>query len=366
MSCAEFLNACGKGVPGSVSSIRDALETYHQQGGNKIEQLLIVWKECGIWLDKHDGKGRFQGKRMMHITAGVNLLRYQLEQAAPRYTNALNRYANTKRSSGEKSVGFKSLDRGYHLERKAYLKSSKQTMPISTTDLGGQTEFTDKNRPMESLSLKEFEQLGKDSGALRMYFCNKQQRMRHLAEYINNRWRDIEGNLLDSELSDSENGLAYPEECQMWAMDRYGNLFVAHDNTAYALKVLKETKGLFNKGATARGGMFNHSSFCAGREVICAGMIFFWKGQLIHIDNNSGHYKPNRQHLYNAVKIIVEDVYNGWLMPALHLRVGLKSQDGMALYTALSFLKNGQPDWPDQNLGSNQTQTYRNIRTFRY
>ncbi len=69
----------------------------------------------------------------------------------------------------------------------------------------------------------------------------------------------------------------------MWSMDRYGNLFV------------KDSQGLNGKG------YFNHSSFNAGNEVICAGMIVFnANGVLVHIDNGSGHYQPPKSALHAA------------------------------------------------------------------
>ena len=37
---------------------------------------------------------------------------------------------------------------------------------------------------------------------------------------------------------------------------------------------------------------FHHSSFLAGNEVACAGEIYVENGNLIKIDNNSGHYAP--------------------------------------------------------------------------
>lgn len=40
---------------------------------------------------------------------------------------------------------------------------------------------------------------------------------------------------------------------------------------------------------------FRHSAFLAGRPVMSAGQMFIWKGQLLLVDNASGHYKPKAQ-----------------------------------------------------------------------
>lgn len=55
--------------------------------------------------------------------------------------------------------------------------------------------------------------------------------------------------------------------------------------------------------------MFNHSSYLAGAEVICAGCLYIGynnrrgmdaPGMLAHIDNGSGHYKPREENLRNC------------------------------------------------------------------
>ena len=109
----------------------------------------------------------------------------------------------------------------------------------------------------------------------------------------------------------------------------------------------------------------NHSSFCAGREVISAGMVFFWKGQMIHIDNLSGHYKPTRENLFSAVTILVNDYYAGNC--PLYLRLGVASKDDLSLYTAVKFLQGFQKgDWPEQDQSKDHTLIYKAFPTFTY
>ncbi|MBN82332.1 MAG: hypothetical protein CMJ70_19555 [Planctomycetaceae bacterium] len=45
----------------------------------------------------------------------------------------------------------------------------------------------------------------------------------------------------------------------------------------------------------------HHSSYLAGKAVLCAGMIIIDDGKLLHIDNESGHYKPSTSNLLNLL-----------------------------------------------------------------
>jgi hypothetical protein len=56
--------------------------------------------------------------------------------------------------------------------------------------------------------------------------------------------------------------------------------------------------------------MWNHSSFNAGTDVICAGMIRIHNGTLMYVDNDSGHYKPTRQNLHGMLTIISNEGIN--------------------------------------------------------
>jgi hypothetical protein len=66
-----------------------------------------------------------------------------------------------------------------------------------------------------------------------------------------------------------------------YAIDKFGNI--------YATK---------NWGSPTHS--FNHSTFNAGKEVICAGTLKVKQGGLTELDNASGHYKPTRLNLHNA------------------------------------------------------------------
>ena len=50
----------------------------------------------------------------------------------------------------------------------------------------------------------------------------------------------------------------------------------------------------------------NHSAGACGQPVICAGFVDIVKNQIIGIDNNSGHYRPNQEMLGKAILILTE------------------------------------------------------------
>ena len=71
-----------------------------------------------------------------------------------------------------------------------------------------------------------------------------------------------------------------------YAMDYYGNLYC------------RDVKGGFTTDSdTGELKFFNHSSFNAGKNVICAGVLVIKDGLLININNMSGHYRPTKDNL---------------------------------------------------------------------
>ena len=141
-------------------------------------------------------------------------------------------------------------------------------------------------------------------------------------------------------------------------MDRYGNVFYENDDANHAKFVMNATQN-FAKTAILARGKTNHSSLCAGREVICAGTMFFWKGQLLHIDNASGHYAPKRDALYKAVQIVVEAGANPDYLRAMYITATAKEY-----FKARTFLANGAANWPEEDQETDQMLIYSSIPGF--
>jgi hypothetical protein len=47
---------------------------------------------------------------------------------------------------------------------------------------------------------------------------------------------------------------------------------------------------------------YNHNSVLNGKSVKCPGCVCFVDGKIVHIDTNSGHYRPRMWHLQSAIK----------------------------------------------------------------
>jgi hypothetical protein len=143
-------------------------------------------------------------------------------------------------------------------------------------------------RPFDSLTLAEFNQLsthfagGVHIGAEPLvHFARKDERLRELMLVPN------DGLLYTTEGTRCDVGWS------AYAIDKYGNLFIARANRTW------------KQGE--QNAMFNHSTLCAGREVICAGEIRIKQGLIEYISNESGHYKPTAAQLANAINTLIEE-----------------------------------------------------------
>jgi hypothetical protein len=54
---------------------------------------------------------------------------------------------------------------------------------------------------------------------------------------------------------------------------------------------------------------FHHTSFLAGGNVTCAGMIVIQQGIVTAVNNNSGHYRPTKDHLRLFVRWLADQNY---------------------------------------------------------
>ncbi|TYT74509.1 hypothetical protein [Desulfobotulus mexicanus] len=78
-------------------------------------------------------------------------------------------------------------------------------------------------------------------------------------------------------------------------------------NTAGAIFIIDRDKNLYwSRGLDCHpdGQVFHHSSVVCGVAVLFAGGIAVAEGQLTSIDNMSGHYRPGKEHLLEAVRLL--------------------------------------------------------------
>jgi hypothetical protein len=115
-----------------------------------------------------------------------------------------------------------------------------------------------------------------------------------------------------------------------YAVDKYGNMY------SISLNDRKETVG---------AGQFNHSSFCAGKEIVVAGTIAWKDGFLLYISNLSGHYKPSRANLQMYLRSLQDEDVE---LDNVCIGCFNQTNDGYDHFKFNTFINNpnAQSDWP--------------------
>lgn len=205
----------------------------------------------------------------------------------------------------------KSLEAGYSHERTDYLGRAKQSNPFSGSAVEEATHL------LTTMSYGQFTAAAADmSDSNQVEYLNRKQRLQYLVT-IQNGLLYQDGELLDH--------LDPKDKDELWtntyAVDQYGNIY--------------------SKLAKWRGVYFNHSSYCAGKAVLCAGTIGCHKGELFYISNLSGHYKPNSAYLRQLLGILAEEGVDlsNTLVEAMDTKRALKAS------TLLRAVNAGE-DWP--------------------
>jgi len=245
----------------------------------------------------------------------------ELSQSDAGVANAFGAYVTRKNAAPKQTSGMSS---GYGQERAAYLKSGKtQSVSASLIDDLLDTGRTRNEFHPASAKINTAREESIAYRNTRKNMLNKAVKQRKLAELTMKDWNKIhniaasirEPGELETRYmrrperlnymleSDDVGGLRYivgqrsaqTTGTAQWpyAMDEYGNIYTANDE-------IDESR--------AGKAMFNHSTFTAGDEVVCAGMLSIAaNGKLGHIDNNSGHYKPTLDQLKAVVRILLNE-----------------------------------------------------------
>lgn len=197
-----------------------------------------------------------------------------------------------KRAPGGAQPATKSLDGAYANERTQYLASQKQSNPYSASALHGKGAHD---------TYADFVALGAATGGAQVEFMNRADRLKYLVVIKN-------GLLYQGGLPYSCNTLAkgrrdkatqkviagtiaYSMDAVTYAMDKYGNIY--------------SKKG--GEKVPDGGLRFNHSTYLAGKEIICAGTLACLNGHLLCMTNSSGHYKPSGSSLRSALILLGEE-----------------------------------------------------------
>ena len=297
-----------KNSRGRLTQIDIALDAWEalQNHASKDQKVALLWqmiKECRKWLKSKAGKTTKNcQKRRGEVSCLAADAYFKLTQIAPELDKALSTFAQHKARGPRADV--KTLSGVYRHERGLYVKSGKTYAPSGTLldvqfgRLTKQQEARFGGREFGQLTEKDYALLDKIAGKSKpVLYMSKIQRMKYMVIPNGEYFYDIEDNIFTMPAAavgfvggkidyDKGGGWTY-------AIDQYSNLFTRDDRAAV--------------DSSGNPIQFNHSSFNAGRDVMCAGVIKIWQGELISISNNSGHYKPSRRLLYGVVNMFKDE-----------------------------------------------------------
>lgn len=307
-----------KGRGSNMAGIDQALKTWetncHKQNVDASQKMAMVNNiiyECDMWLARTGNKATVISTQRRQVIDGLKKsLRapYEFLKSKSKVASGNLKYRSPT----------KALDGNYGFERQNYLEGGKSSNPVSATIMDGKNGV--------ELGDMDYNQFKTGAGPKdKVIFLNRSKRM-DLMVYVES------GRFFRAGAQPASNdGFGPKKYADPYAVDKYGNMFCLN------LGKKKETVGL---------GQFNHSSFCAGREIITAGTICFDdQGHLLYITNLSGHYKPNRPQLGWYLRMLNDEGVN---LQNVCVGVINAAGNGVEHIRCPTFLGNisAGPDWP--------------------
>ncbi len=272
---------------GDMAAIDLALEAWTLDcdskiaGSQKLARVSAIASACDQWFSQKSSKSTDLSSARSQVIAEVRRACVKAQQYLKNVATAESKTPNGM--SSVRRAGTKGLGTGYSHERANYVAGGKTAHPYSASALG---------EDVATMSYNEFTEAGA-AGGERVEFLNRKQRLDYLVT-IQGGMMHRNGELINSGLSKTIVRVdGKPKEVpgiymDTYAMDRYGNVYS------------KELKGIGEL-------YFNHSSYCAGKAVICAGTLGCVNGKLVYVSNLSGHYKPNTGFLRQFLHILAEE-----------------------------------------------------------
>jgi hypothetical protein len=306
---------------GSLAQIYASLKKLDAKKDEKLDIVLqAVWEvvvDCKEWLAKKDptnaGPMHAAPDLVLRLTEVTNL-HIAARAAFEEMKYKSDAFAANKGSRS--ALPAIPLEGRHQFERVAYLADDKQAHPPSASILLEDKKVTDYGAFRRKYDAAPGPQT-------QVQFLRKADRMDFLVVLEGGLFYGAKGTKKDFGVRKSVSGV-YGE---MYAMDRHGNLFV-RDYGGYNPTAEDPAK-------------FNHSSFNAGREVVCAGVALFLKGHLVAVDNASGHYKPSPKQLQAMLVFLAAHGAD-----LTRTRVNLLGYPG-EYHLATDFIQNhaGKPAW---------------------
>ncbi|XAZ82097.1 hypothetical protein A6C57_27525 (plasmid) [Fibrella sp. ES10-3-2-2] len=348
----------------NLKEVDEALQAYWKDvkrgSPQQVIHLINVLKACATWFKRKQGKSDatslgggsdlFIRRKLVIEDLGKTALaelNTALKEASANTITPQQKFAiqfhkhkfNTLNNAlTQAPTPTKSMEQSYQPERSTYLASKKEKAVSGTgvhavhSDMNSgsvvMNQYPSKQSDAVRQALRKNVNLLTDADfrALDEYARKAPKGDMHLdVVYTRREDRDKLMVFVDGQgrLCDVNNGLISTTGSVLYAMDRYGNLFYEKDKTM------------------KRGVIYNHSSFNAGNDVICAGGIRIAAGVLKEIDNRSGHYQPSRDNLHNCVEVLQQegvDLSQAAVSVAYKVGENLMSDE----YKATTFLQNKQ------------------------
>ena len=276
------LFAKGRGL---LSIIDDELTTWNNGNcvGERKKTLVNIIAACRQWLNVKQGK-----------TTALALQRGAAVTALAQQAFARLQYEYFEmRKRAQPNHRLRGLQGGYGHERSTYVNSGKMVAVSGST-----ASALIKNAPIVGIqNVPQFDNMTENEfthlvntyapGQLfqtQVHFFTKQERIGRLAVVLNHQLYIGPDLLLDT------NGHDWA-----WVMDGYGNLYTTDHHV--------------EEGNLGQHERFNHSTLNAGKDVVCAGILQAAQGHLTYLDNASGHYRPRRKNVVEALKILKDSHY---------------------------------------------------------
>lgn len=303
--------------PGRIIFVISALEAYEQaklQRMPPIQQvsyLYELYKQCKKWLaEKNDATSDKSKSRWLYVRALQLEVSAELGARFPEVSNGLNAFEQTKQKPFQ---GQTQAAQGVYAHETAIYRSNKMEGKYSNPgshrvtasatlldqnklDVMRGTDHPDhkayKNSSLwpvrnglthENLTEPQFRELDKICrGQFNVLYLSKIRRLQYMVI--------IQGGLMtrpDGSLITLLPGGTLDDELDSggYAIDKYGNLFIT-------------------RKIDHAGQQINHTTLCAGNEVLCAGTMSIKQGKLRVVTNGSGHYQPTTAHLLQALDML--------------------------------------------------------------
>lgn len=266
--------------------------------------LAGILTACRMWIDANVGS---TSERTALRRTGVKMLADQAFKRLQYETFNARKGANGYTGSTQPMQG------GYQHERTTYLQSGKTKAYSGSTasaliGYAGDLGIDLKGKTFNTLTVDEFKDLVRRYApelveSEEVVFFKKQDRIGYLIV--------IEAGIMYASANTrfDTGDVGFTTTGYPYVIDQYGNMY-STDHVEFGRALPLDQR-------------FNHSTFNAGKDVISAGIVGARNGRLTYIDNNSGHYKPDRIQLQNAL-IVLE----GCGVDLTRVRVGWKSVEG--------------------------------------